>query len=442
MDLTFYDVKPIPKYILEKIKRKDLQLHKEQDGHTRFYAYLVKWKDELVKVTVAVKCKYSQWYCKQVAVHSVHGDNCLVKDMAFHYIAGHRVGWYEEGLYFDKKWYEGCGWGWSDNPKAFDPYAPIVNMGLFKKFPQYKYSMADGYGYVDIIQYLALYEKYPHMELIVKLGLRWYACSVQLLKLTAKDKKFCKWLAKNKEVINSKLFYVGTIIKAYKKNMPLEEVQKFEKAKKELVRDYSYSRIKDVVGKEIDRFLKYKLDKNISVSNYADYIMACRNLGLDLTLDKNKYPHDFAYWHDVRIDQYKTQKALMEEKERQKLAQEFAVVVDKYMPLQLIQGDGFVCIIAKSQDELVNEGKALHHCVGSMNYNRRMLREESLIFFVRKADDVDTPLATIEYSLEKKKVLQCYGSHNSTPNEDIMKYVNKTWLPYANKNLKRLQTAA
>ena len=62
MDLTFYDVKPIPKYILEKIKRKDLQLHKEQDGHTRFYAYLVKWKDELVKVTVAVKCKYSQWH--------------------------------------------------------------------------------------------------------------------------------------------------------------------------------------------------------------------------------------------------------------------------------------------------------------------------------------------------------------------------------------------
>ena len=49
---------------------------------------------------------------------------------------------------------------------------------------------------------------------------------------------------------------------------------------------------------------------------------------------------------------------------------------------------------------------------------------------------------TLEYSLTKHKVLQCYGEHDTKPNEDILHYVNKVWLPYANKALKQIQTAA
>ena len=41
-----------------------------------------------------------------------------------------------------------------------------------------------------------------------------------------------------------------------------------------------------------------------------------------------------------------------------------------------------------------------------------------------------------------KKVLQCYGLNNSRPTEDVLRYVNKVWLPYAKKQLKNLKQAA
>ena len=49
-----------------------------------------------------------------------------------------------------------------------------------------------------------------------------------------------------------------------------------------------------------------------------------------------------------------------------------------------------------------------------MNYDQRFIREESLIFFIRKKEQPDTPLVTLEYSLRNHKVLQCYNATVST----------------------------
>ena len=75
------NIKPIPKYILKAIKKKDMQDYPNQDGIRRFYSYLAKNNGELVKVTVAVRNRYGKWYCKQVAVHGVDSDFCYAKDI-------------------------------------------------------------------------------------------------------------------------------------------------------------------------------------------------------------------------------------------------------------------------------------------------------------------------------------------------------------------------
>ena len=69
-----------------------------------------------------------------------------------------------------------------------------------------------------------------------------------------------------------------------------------------------------------------------------------------------------------------------------------------------------------------------------------MAREETLIFFVRKLEDIDTPFVTIEYSLKAKKVLQCYTHKNSKPEETVLDFVNNKWLPHANHELARIAT--
>lgn len=77
-----------------------------------------------------------------------------------------------------------------------------------------------------------------------------------------------------------------------------------------------------------------------------------------------------------------------------------------------------------------------------MNYDQKFAREESLIFFVRNVSEPATPFVTLEYSIKNKKILQCYGEHDHTPDSTVMDFVNKKWLPFANRQLKKIQIAA
>ena len=430
-------IKPIPKYIEKMIRKRDRSYYPEQDNRLRYYAYLTKNDGELVKVTVAVKNRYKKWYCKQVAVHGIHSKQCFLRDMVFYYISGYRVGWHDMGFYSERRWYEDGLWGHHDD-RYFDPWAPLVNKEYLSKFPEYKYAAWELYDGVNILQYLRLYEKFPQMEYLMKMGLRHYAFSKQILRKAGKDKRFRRWLSTNRTELQSNFYYVSTVLTAYRTGDSLAEMQAFEETKKAFCRESGYQPIRDMLNGDYKAYFVYVDKQQISHRLYLDYLRACNYLGLDMSEDKNRYPHDFMRWHDIRIDEYKTAKALKDQEERAELYAKFASVADKYLPLQHSKRSGFVAILARSPADLIAEGNALDHCVGSMGYDQKFIREESLIFFIRAKDTPDTPLVTVEYSLAKKKVLQCYAYHNTKPADEVLYYVNKVWLPYANRALKQI----
>ncbi len=434
--MTEKDIKPIPKYILERIKKADKKANVTPAGKTRFYAYLAIWKKELVKVTVAVKYHYKKWLYKQVAVHGIHSDICYIKDIVFYYLAGYSVGWFEQGVGKQPKWYESSEWGWQED-KNFDPYAPIVNRELVDKLPEYKYSAHKLYYGVDLLQYLRLYEKYPQTEYVLKLGLYNYVHSKQILEKMGKDKGFCKWLAQNRKDLGNNNYYIATVLKAYTHKTSAKQIQAYEEAKKRVKGHRHYKLFKELFNDNLDRLFTYISKQCTNLSSYADYLDACIYLGLNLNEEKNYVPHNFQRWHDIRIDEYRTAKAMKDAEERKQFIEKFMLVASKYTPLQHGKG-GFICIIAKSPQDLINEGEILHHCVGRMNYDQRFIREESLIFFVRNEQTPEIPFVTIEYSLKTRKVLQCYGDHDTKPDTKVLNYVNKVWLPYANRNLKKI----
>lgn len=430
-------IKPIPKYIIEKIKKLDKKNNPTPKGNTRFYSYLTTNDKELVKVTVAVRHKYTKWYYKQCAVHGVHSEECFAKDMVYYIIGGYYVEWYSEGLTKYPKDFENDEW-WLYADKYYDPFAPIVNKEYLAKFPEYKYSAYEQYDGVDIMQYLRLYEKYPQTEYIVKLGLSKYAKSKQILSKVEKDKRFRKWLSTNHEELKTDLYYISTVLQAYQKNKPLKEIQAYESAKKTLCKEQWYKPIRDFFKGDYKEYFEYINKQNITNRLYLDYLNACNYLNLDMSEDKNRFPHDFNYWHDVRIDEYNTTKILKDEEERKEMYAKFSLIAEKYLPLQDNKKGEFIAIIAKSPADLINEGNVLHHCVGKMGYDQKFIREETLIFFIRSRENPDEPFVTLEYSLKQKKVLQCYAKGNSKPDEDVKEYVNAVWLPYANRTLKKI----
>ena len=106
-------IRPIPKRIENRILSYDAK-HSTNKG-LRFYAYLTTIRKELVKITVAVRNKGKRTrLIKQVAIHGVYSDECLVRDIEYNYMGGYRVGWFAEGIkypynippfYNDGKWY-------------------------------------------------------------------------------------------------------------------------------------------------------------------------------------------------------------------------------------------------------------------------------------------------------------------------------------------------
>ena len=264
-----------------------------------------------------------------------------------------------------------------------------------------------------------------------------------ILRRIGKDKHFCKWLIAHKTELQNKHYYIDVVLRSYRMGMPLEALQAYREAKTMLVHDSRLNGIREMfVGKEQDRFFAYISQQKTSLYTYADYIKACEYLGLDMTEERNRFPHDFQRWHDIRIDQYATQKADEDKEKRKELYAQFAAVAEKYLALQGKSNEEYAVFLARSPAELIREGEVLHHCVGRMNYDQRFIREESLIFFVRHVAEPHTPFVTMEYSLSQKKVLQCYGDTDTKPDDNVLNYVHKVWLPYANRQLKKLQAAA
>lgn len=435
-------IKPIPKYILKLIKKTDLESYKAQNGFTRYYSYLTKNDGELVQVIVAVKNRYAKWLCKQVVVHSMNSKDCFVKDIALFWIGGYTTNWYPEG-YGRKVWYADGEWGRADD-RYFHLWCPCVNKEYVEKFPKYKYCAYKEYPYNDFFKYLKVYDKFPQAEYLVKMGLPARAMSIMLLRQCKKDKSFCKWLFKNRNKIKYGGYYVTAILLAYKKGWELDRAQSYEAARKRLICEEDYQPVRDMLKKrgDYEKFIKYIETNRISYRSYLDYIEACNYLNVDMDIDKNRYPHDFNVWHDIRINEYASAKAKADAITRKEFIAKFKTISKKYESLQENCKGSFLCIIAKSPNELVKEGNALNHCVGKRGYDKKFVDEETLIFFIRDKENPKVPLVTVEYSLSKKQVLQCYAYHNSAPSKEITDYVYNEWLPHANKQLKKILKSA
>ncbi len=135
---------------------------------------------------------------------------------------------------------------------------------------------------------------------------------------------------------------------------------------------------------------------------YRDYLRECGQLGLDLHNREVLFPKDLKAAHERTMAQVSFEKNKTDQEKFQKAVDR----LEKYS----WQKDGLLIRPAGTQEELRDEGRALHHCVGG--YIRQMADGETAIFFVRKLDAPDTPYFTLE--LQKKRVIQCRTAHNAS----------------------------
>ena len=87
--------------------------------------------------------------------------------------------------------------------------------------------------------------------------------------------------------------------------------------------------------------------------------------------------------------------------------------------------DDFTFIVPKTAKELIDEGKALKHCVGGGGYINDHADGKTTIVFVRLKNKMEQPFYTIEY--KNRSIKQLRGFRNQEPTKEVKQACDK-WL--------------
>nr|DAW34365.1 MAG TPA: PcfJ like protein [Caudoviricetes sp.] len=145
---------------------------------------------------------------------------------------------------------------------------------------------------------------------------------------------------------------------------------------------------------------------------YVDYLDAARNCGMDVENPVIFMPRDLitkhdrvtAAWSAIQRQRREAVEAEAYRKKAEAYRKRLHTLTEKY----LFWTDDFLIRAPINADEIVDEGKALKHCVGG--YADRHLSGATTILFLRRRDRPHTPLATIEVA--GNNILQVHGYRN------------------------------
>lgn len=143
-------------------------------------------------------------------------------------------------------------------------------------------------------------------------------------------------------------------------------------------------------------------------SMWRDYIDLLQHFGKDTNSPKYVCPQDLKAEHDKWVEKRNRQR-IREQTEEQRMKaieDEKEYLKAKGIFFGLVFTDSLICVkVIESVEEMILEGKAMHHCVGG--YHRR---KDSLIF---SATINGKRIETVEVSLKTLQVVQSRGVCNS-----------------------------
>lgn len=167
---------------------------------------------------------------------------------------------------------------------------------------------------------------------------------------------------------------------------------------------------------DMDALIKYVASYLVPFENYSycdafsdleDYFTMANAIGRNI----KKYPKYLKSMHDIISSNYKAYKTAYPEDLFMKRARFDLEIEEKEYSI----------VIPKNSKDIVNEGACLNHCVGS--YVQRIIDGYTYIFFLRKTENKEDPLITLE--LRNNQILQAKGSYNRPMTKEELEFMTK-----------------
>ena len=162
-----------------------------------------------------------------------------------------------------------------------------------------------------------------------------------------------------------------------------------------------------------------------TATTYTDYLVMRQTLGYDMTNTVYLQPRNLGEAHAAMVAEQNQKEA---DKRMTEVAIRFPNIRINYRKLRrryFWEDEAFLIRPARSAEEIVTEGRLLHHCVGGDNYLRKHNEGESYILFLRQQEAPEIPYITVEIDAKQHRIRQWYGAHDKKPDEQRMqKWLN------------------
>lgn len=160
-----------------------------------------------------------------------------------------------------------------------------------------------------------------------------------------------------------------------------------------------------------------------AIREWSDYLTACEIIGTDLNDRTVKYPRYLLSEHNIVVNKRKVISDANKD-------DAFATRCSKYAKLFSYKDKDIIVKVPDSVQELFEEGRKLHHCVGT--YADRIISGENLIFFIRKVKEPDKPWLTVDLN-EAGQILELKGDFDRVPTTADKKFL-VDWVKKKNLN--------
>ena len=180
------------------------------------------------------------------------------------------------------------------------------------------------------------------------------------------------------------------------------------------------------------RYLKKQkaMDKRVDINILDDYWRIAKRTGYDMTDEHVRFPKNLMREHDrlVEEERIRHEEELKKEREElnKKLLEDFRKRSKEFSKFNWSRG-GLLIRLCEAPEELEEEGKRLHHCVA--NYKKTHATGNSVIFFIRKKKEPDTPYFTLQLNIDTLTVNQNRGNCNCNRTKQVEKF-EAAWLEH------------
>ena len=417
----------------------------------------------VVHVAVRLNGSYRQ-IVKEVGRWSIKTRRLILRDMDFHGLGGWIVEWQKEewagggerrkpadgarrkpvlvgalaGRPVDDCWWDGGKWKF--NAGLTFPWHEVINLDALKgtryEYCQYADDTPCKAGLVD---WLIMYRQEPKIELLAKMGLYTLICPAGIKAL--KDKRIRDWIIAHREEATGSYDAVD-IIYAARHDVSVKYAAKRRNFILDVKSRMRYWNDRVKVKLDYDRLMKTLPKWHVRIEEYLRYLEYAIKAGLDLRNEGTAYPPTKG-GRDAFMDRLEDMEARARKKARADIRakraaeraeekwirdtmktriKELEAFQKSLKRTDVLKGCGYTIIVAKTQKELLAEGRKMHNCVGCGTYGQAIVKGDSLIVMLKNHS---ASFCDIEIDRKSWKVKQCYLKHNERAPEEVQELAKR-----------------